>query len=83
MVSASADQYARLTITQDGNTEISGSLDVGDNITTQGNLTARGDRINFINLPTSDPGVAGFLYRTGSDAIGASAGFQVICMSEG
>lgn len=35
------------------------------------------------SLPTSDPEVAGRLYQTGSDAIGATAGFQVVCISEG
>ena len=39
--------------------------------------------VNFNNLPTSDPGVAGRLYQTGSDAIGATAGFQVVCISQG
>jgi len=71
IVSASANQYARLTITQDGNTEISGSLTVG------------GSDVDFNNLPTSNPGVAGRLYQTGSAAIGATAGFQVVLISEG
>jgi hypothetical protein len=71
IVSASADQYARLTITQDGNTEISGSLEVN------------GSNVDFSNLPTSNPGVAGRLYQTGSEAIGATAGFQVVLISEG
>ena len=38
----------------------------GANVTTQGNLTVTGAQINFAALPTSDPGVAGRLYRAGS-----------------
>ena len=37
----------------------------GANVTTQGNLTVTGAQINFAALPTSDPGVAGRLYRDG------------------
>lgn len=48
-----------------------------------GNLFISGSEIDFTNLPTTDPGVAGRLFQTGSDAIGASAGFQVICISQG
>lgn len=167
MVSASADQYARLTITQDGNTEISGTLsipgfpDISASLASAGSggaafphtgsaiisgsliidggpldssvfevngtqgqlfsiidslsgslfavsdvsglpilevfsddtikmgsfnneaLEISGSDVNFNNLPTSDPGVSGTLFQTGSDAIGATAGFQVICISQG
>ena len=38
----------------------------GANVTTQGNLTVVGAQINFAALPTSDPGVAGRLYRDGA-----------------
>ena len=38
----------------------------GANVTTQGNLTVTGAQINFAALPTSDPGVAGRLYRDGA-----------------
>ena len=34
--------------------------------TTTGNLAATGSQIDFTNLPTSDPGVAGRLYRDGT-----------------
>jgi hypothetical protein len=56
---------------------VSGSLDVTSNLSIQGN------QINFTNLPTSNPGVAGRLFRTSSEAIGASAGFQIVCVSQG
>ena len=46
-------------------------------------LEISGSDVNFNNLPTSDPGVSGTLFQTGSDAIGATAGFQVICISQG
>ena len=46
-------------------------------------LEISGSDVNFNNLPTVDPGVAGRLYQTGSDAIGATAGFQVVCISQG
>ncbi len=46
-------------------------------------LEVNGSNVNFNNLPTSDPGVSGRLFKTGSDAIGASAGFQVVCISQG
>jgi len=41
---------------------------------------------NFIylgGLPTSDPEVLGQLFQTSSSAIGATAGFQVVLISEG
>jgi hypothetical protein len=38
----------------------------GANVTTQGNLTVTGAQINFAALPTSDPGVAGRLWRDGA-----------------
>jgi hypothetical protein len=48
-----------------------------------GSLTVQSSEINFINLPTSDPNIAGRLFQTSSEAIGASAGFQVVCISQG
>lgn len=41
------------------------------------------DSSDFSNLPTSDPSIAGRLFQTSSDAIGASAGFQVVLISQG
>jgi hypothetical protein len=48
-----------------------------------GSLTVQSSEIDFTSLPTTDPGVAGRLFQTSSDAIGASAGFQVVCISQG
>ncbi len=50
---------------------------------THTSLNVTGNEIDFTNLPTSDPGVSGRLFRTGSDAIGGSAGFQVVIVSQG
>jgi hypothetical protein len=60
------------TITSNGNTLYIGNSNLGDSII-----------INNLTLPTSDPGVTGRLFRTSSEAIGASAGFQVVCISQG
>ena len=38
----------------------------GANAAFQGNLSASGNQIDFTNLPTSDPGVAGRLWRDGT-----------------
>jgi hypothetical protein len=65
------DNTNKLIIDNNGDTEISGSLEVN------------GSNVDFTNLPTSNPGVAGRLYQTGSDAIGATAGFQIVLISEG
>ena len=35
-------------------------------VSVTGNLAADGSQIDFTNLPTSDPGVAGRLYRDGA-----------------
>jgi hypothetical protein len=48
-----------------------------------GNLFISGSEINFINLPSTDPIVAGRLFQTASAAIGASAGFQIVLISQG
>ena len=36
-------------------------------VSVTGNLVADGSQIDFTNLPTSDPGVAGRLFRSGND----------------
>ena len=36
-------------------------------VSVTGNLAADGTQVDFTNLPTSDPGVAGRLYRSGND----------------
>ena len=46
-------------------------------------LEISGSDVNFNNLPTSDPGISGRLFQTGSDAIGATAGTQLVCISQG
>ena len=38
---------------------------------------------DIISLPTSDPKISGFAFTTSSAAIGAAAGFQVVCISQG
>ena len=38
----------------------------GANAAFQGNLSASGAQVSFANLPTSDPGVAGRLWRDGT-----------------
>lgn len=53
------------------------------NLHISGTVKFDSDEIDFTNLPTSDPGVAGRLFQTGSDAIGATAGFQVVIVSQG
>jgi len=50
---------------------------------THTSLNVTGNEVDFTNLPTSDPGVSGRLFRTGSGAIGGSAGFQVVIVSQG
>jgi hypothetical protein len=52
------------TLTVDGNISGSGNLNISE-ITSSGALTVSSNQINFTNLPTSDPGVAGRLYRDG------------------
>ena len=37
--------------------------------------------VNFSNLPTSDPGITGRLFQTSSEAIGGSAGYNLVLIS--
>lgn len=53
------------------------------NLHVSGTIKFDSNEVDFTNLPTTDPGVAGRLFQTGSDAIGATAGFQVVCISQG
>ena len=39
----------------------------GANVTAQGHFTVSGAQVSFANLPTSDPNVAGRLFRSGND----------------
>ena len=61
------------------------SFSVKDDTIRSTALQVRFDASNFRfdNLPTSDPFNAGQLFQTSSDAIGASAGFQVVLISQG
>ena len=38
----------------------------GANVAAQGNLSVAGSQVDFTALPTSDPGVAGRLWRDGT-----------------
>lgn len=61
------------TLTVGGNTTVGGTLEATlglttpSNITGGGNLAVVGSIISFSGLPTSNPGVAGRLYRSGND----------------
>lgn len=44
-------------------------------------LSVSSSQVDFTNLPTSDPGVAGRLYQTASAAVGMTAGYQVVLIS--
>jgi hypothetical protein len=68
-------------ISPDGDIELGqegivNDIEVG-NLATPSNFTFLG------SLPTTDPGVAGRLFQTGSEAIGATAGFQLVLISQG
>ena len=63
---------AKMFITSTGNVGIgtltpSEELTVAGTISGSGNLKIDGSQVDFTNLPTSDPGVAGRLYRSGND----------------
>ena len=45
----------------------SSAIQINDGVTVSGNLAADGAQIDFTNLPTSDPAVAGRLWRSGND----------------
>lgn len=53
------------------------------NLHVSGTIKLDSNQIDFTNLPTTDPGVAGRLFQTGSEAIGATAGFQLVLISQG
>ena len=42
------------------------TVGISTNLTVGGNMSVAGNQIDFTNLPTSDPGVAGRLYRDGA-----------------
>ena len=47
-------------------TQSTNGFQVDDNVKVAANLEVTGAQIDFTNLPTSDPGVAGRLYRDGA-----------------
>lgn len=55
--------------------------DGNETVTISGSLDITGNQVDFTNLPTSDPGVAGRLYQTASAAMGMTAGKQVVLIS--
>jgi len=65
----------------------SGDIILGDNNTVNDvemGISSTPSNFTYLGgLPTSDPGVYGRLFQTSSEAIGASAGFQVVLISQG
>jgi hypothetical protein len=45
----------------------SGSIQINDPLDIDQTLTVNAAQINFLNIPTSDPGVAGRVFRDGTD----------------
>jgi hypothetical protein len=66
-----------------GTSQFKNNLTITGSTIIQGSLTINSNQINFASLPTSNPNVAGRLFQTSSAAIGAAAGFQVVCISQG
>ncbi len=79
---ATPDENASKYFTIHSTSEFKNGLTVTGSLTVTNDLVIQDD-INFTGLPTTDPGVAGRLFQTGSDAIGATAGFQVVLISQG
>ena len=79
---ATPDENASKYFTIHSTSEFKNGLTVSGSLTVTNDLTIQND-INFTDLPLSDPGISGRLFQTGSDAIGATAGFQVVCISQG
>ena len=57
--------------------------DNDERVTVTKHLKVQGSQVDFTALPTSDPEVAGRLFQTASAAVGMSAGFQVVLISQG
>ena len=53
----------------------------GGNVRVTGSFSVGGGTIDLDGLPTSDPGVAGQLYTTGSAFFGGAAGLKVLMVS--
>ena len=54
-------------ISSSGNIILEGHITASGNINGSGNLQIDGSQVNFTNLPTSDPNIAGRLFRDGTD----------------
>ena len=70
LVHGNEGRFAERTLTDQINSftvgqtlAIGNSISVNGNITASGNLKIDGSQVDFTNLPTSDPGVAGRLYN--------------------
>ena len=51
-----------------GNTfEVYGTMNVTSHVTASGDLLVKGDKIDFTDIPTSDPGIAGRLWNSSGD----------------
>lgn len=79
-----------ITSRETANTQLNQIEYIGTRMTynESGNFSKEGGYVRHldpdtISLPTSDPKISGYMFQTGSDAIGASPGFQVICVSQG
>ena len=46
---------------------INGSLTIDGDLTVDGDLLVKGDKIDFTDIPTSDPGIAGRLWNSSGD----------------
>jgi hypothetical protein len=79
---ATPNENASKYFTIHSTSEFKNGLTVSGSLTVTNDLTIQND-INFTGLPLSDPGISGRLFQTGSDAIGATAGFQIVCISQG
>ena len=56
------------TIQSPGNLNLNAvTVGISTNLTVGGNMSVSGNQIDFTNLPTSNPGVAGRLWRNGTD----------------
>jgi len=79
---ATPDENASKFFTIHSTSEFKNGLTVSGSLIVTNDLVIQDD-VDFTGLPTSDPGITGRLFQTSSEAIGASAGFQVVLISQG